>query len=91
MRCSSIVTAKADPDLLTKAWKRPCMAMGVDHKLHSLRHFHPSTLLRAGVHLKVVSTRLGHSSVAITGDIYSHASPGLDQGAANDFASAMGD
>ena len=65
--------------------------MGVDHKLHSLRHFHTSTLLRAGVHLKVVSTRLGHSSVAITGDIYSHVSPGLDQGAADDFAKAMGD
>jgi integrase len=40
--------------------------------------------------LKVVSTRLGHSSVAITGDIYSHVSPGLDKDAADDFARAMG-
>lgn len=63
--------------------------MGVDHKLHSVRHFHASTLLRAGVHLKVVSTRLRHSSVAITGDSYSHVSPGLDQDAADDFARAM--
>ncbi len=67
------------------------LATGVDHKLHSLRHFHASTLLRAGVHLKVVSTRLGHSSVAITGDIYSRVSPGLDQGAVDDFARAMSD
>ena len=78
-----------DADLFTKAWKRLCRAMGVDHKLHSLRHFHASTLLRAGVHLKGVSTRLGHSSVAITRDIFSHVSPVLDQSAADDFARAM--
>jgi integrase len=34
-------------------------------------------MLAAGIHPKVVSERLGHSTVAITLDIYSHVIPGL--------------
>jgi len=41
--------------------------------LHSLRHTHASELLDIGVSLPVVSARLGHSSVRVTADIYSHA------------------
>ena len=41
--------------------------------LHSLRHSHGSQLLSAGVPLPTVSKRLGHSSVAVTASIYSHA------------------
>ena len=40
--------------------------------LHALRHTHATNLLEAGTHPKVVSERLGHSSVAITLDVYSH-------------------
>jgi integrase len=46
--------------------------------LHSLRHTHASELLDAGVPLPVVSARLGHSSVRVTADIYSHAIHGQD-------------
>jgi len=35
-----------------------------------------------GVHPKIVSERLGHSSVSITLDIYSHVAPGLQAEAA---------
>ncbi len=42
---------------------------------HELRHSHASFLLAAGVHPKVVSERLGHSTVSITLDIYSHILP----------------
>ena len=38
---------------------------------HSLRHTNATMLARAGVHMKVISGRLGHSSIAIT-DIYAH-------------------
>ena len=49
---------------------------------HDLRHTHATLLLVASVHPKVVSERLGHYSVALTLDLYSHVIPGLDQEAA---------
>ena len=42
-------------------------------------------MLRQGVHPKVVSERLGHSSVAITLDTYSHVLPGIQAAAARCF------
>jgi integrase len=50
--------------------------------LHSLRHRHASDMLAQGVPLKVASERLGHSSIAVTADIYSHVDAALDRGAA---------
>jgi hypothetical protein len=43
-----------------------------DVGLHTLRHSTASTLIAAGEHIKVVQQMLGHSSYAITADIYSH-------------------
>jgi len=40
-------------------------------------------MLAAGVHPKIVSGALGHSTVAIALDIYSHVVPGLQEAAAN--------
>jgi integrase len=42
-------------------------------RLHDLRHTHATLALRAGIHPKVVSERLGHATVSITLDTYSHA------------------
>ena len=39
---------------------------------HGLRHQHASLLIAQGVELAIVSKRLGHSSIAITNDLYSH-------------------
>lgn len=44
-----------------------------DIHLHSLRHTNASILIASGVDIKTVSTRLGHSNVSTTGDIYAHA------------------
>ncbi len=52
-------------------------------RVYDLRHSCASLLLEAGVGLKVVSERLGHSSVALTGDTYAHVAPGLQQQAAD--------
>jgi len=41
-------------------------------RLYDLRHSHATLLLKAGVHAKVVSERLGHSPIALTLDVYSH-------------------
>lgn len=49
---------------------------------HDLRHGHASHLLRAGVPVKVVSERLGHSTTAFTMDVYSHLLPGMQEDAA---------
>lgn len=46
--------------------------------LHTLRHTHGSQLLAAGVPITDVSKRLGHTNVAITAAIYSHALVGSD-------------
>jgi len=38
-------------------------------------------MLKAGIHPKVVSERLGHANIAITLDTYSHVLPGLQEAA----------
>jgi len=48
---------------------------------HDLRHTFASLMLLAGVHVKVVSEMLGHSSVAFTLDVYSYVIPGLQEAA----------
>ncbi len=49
---------------------------------HGLRHTHASLLLAEGVHPKVVQERLGHSTISITLDTYSHTVPTLQEEAA---------
>ena len=58
-------------------------------RLHALRHGHATAALEAGVPLKVVSERLGHASIAITGDVYSHVRAAVDQAAALQVAAAI--
>ena len=54
-------------------------------RFHDMRHTHASLLLARGVHPKVVSERLGHASIAITLDTYSHVLPTLQDEAARDL------
>ena len=56
---------------------------------HDLRHTWATLALKAGVHPKVVSDRLGHSTISITLDIYSHVSPSLDADAASTVAAQI--
>lgn len=51
-------------------------------RLHDLRHTHATHLVMAGVNVKVVSERLGHSSVSFTLDTYGHVMPGQQAEAA---------
>jgi integrase len=55
-------------------------------RLHDLRHSYASAALEAGIGLKVVSERLGHASISVTGDIYSHVRAEVDQQAADQVA-----
>jgi len=51
-------------------------------RFHDLRHSHATHLLMAGVHPKIAQERLGHSSIGVTLDLYSHVLPGMQEGAA---------
>jgi integrase len=42
-------------------------------------------MLKAGTHPKIVQERLGHASIQITLDTYSHVAPGLQEAAADRF------
>jgi integrase len=53
-----------------------------DMTLHRLRHSHASHMLAANVHPKIVQERLGHSSIGVTIDIYSHLLPNMQSEAA---------
>ena len=84
--------APLDPFVLTDTWRHLVVKHGATGlRLHDLRHFHASILLRANKHPKVVSERLGHASIGITLDVYSHSIPALQAEAANDFAEIMRD
>ncbi len=52
---------------------------------HCLRHTHASLMLKAGADMKVVSVRLGHSSIRITYDLYSHLIPGVEDAILNQY------
>ncbi|WP_019420141.1 site-specific integrase [Paenibacillus sp. OSY-SE] len=48
-------------------------------RFHDLRHTHATLLLKAGIHPKIVQERLGHSSINVTLDTYSHVLPNLQE------------
>jgi integrase len=78
------------PVLFSQAFDRAVAVAGVPKiRLHDLRHTHATLALQAGVHPKVVSERLGHSTVAFTMDVYSHAIPAMQADAADLIARAV--
>lgn len=55
-------------------------------RLHDVQHSYATAALKAGVHPKIVSERLGHASVAFTLQTYSHVIEGMDEAAASEIA-----
>jgi integrase len=79
------------PDTLTCTFKRRSKAVGLPStSISGLRHAHATALLRAGAHPKVVQERLGHSSIAVTMDVYSSVLPGMQREAVDRLATMMG-
>ena len=58
-------------------------------RVHDLRHTHATLLLKQGVPAKVVSERLGHASIAITLDTYSHVLPDMQDTAADAMSTML--
>ena len=74
------------PDTVTHAWIKLVRRTGLKSiRLHDARHSHASLMLKQGVHPKIVQERLGHTSIQITLDTYSHVAPGLQEAAAIRF------
>ena len=74
------------PNTITRAWTMLAAKCGLKViRLHDARHTHASLMLKQGVHPKVVQERLGHSSIQMTIDTYSHVAPGIQEAAAMRF------
>ncbi len=78
------------PNTVTHAWIKLVRHNSLKPiRLHDARHTHASLMLKQGIHPKVVQERLGHSSIQITLDTYSHVAPGLQEAAAKRFDEAF--
>lgn len=78
------------PDRFTQMFDKHVRDSGLPRiRLHDLRHTHATLALAAGIHPKVVSERLGHSTVAFTMDVYSHAIPSMEAEAAETIANLV--
>lgn len=75
-----------DRSVVSHRFAKVLQRAGLPHvRFHDLRHTHATLLLKEGVHPKIVSERLGHASIGITIDTYSHVLPGLQEMAAERF------
>jgi integrase len=78
------------PNRFSEWFDRRIAAAGVPRiRFHDLRHTHASLALAAGVNPKVVSERLGHATISITMDTYSHVIPAIEEEAAERVARAV--
>lgn len=82
------------PLAVTTTWKRWQALLGRAKvpamPFHSARHSAATLLLSRGVHPKIVSEMLGHSTVAITLDVYSHVTPARRRGSWTNCFEAKG-
>jgi len=78
------------PNSVTHAFIKTVRRLGLHGvRFHDLRHTHATLMLKQGVHPKIVSERLGHSTIGITLDTYSHVTPGLQEAAALRFEQCL--
>jgi len=74
------------PNTVTRAWSILAARCGLKSiRLHDARHTHASLMLKQGVYPKIVQERLGHATISVTLDTYSHVAPGLQEAAATGF------
>ena len=78
------------PDTVSHAFLKMARRAGLNGiRFHDLRHTHATLMLQQGIHPKIVSERLGHSTVSLTLDTYSYVTPGLQQAAALRFEEGL--
>ncbi len=78
------------PDSVTHAFGKALKDAGLPHmRFHDLRHTHATILFKSGIDTKRVSDRLGHASISITLDTYTHILPGMREEVAQTFEEAL--
>ncbi len=79
--CTSVGTTICAHNLHNRSWKPllKAAALPLTTRFHDLRHTCATLLLTKGVHPKVVQELLGHSSISITLDTYSHVLPTMQE------------
>jgi len=78
------------PDTVSHTFADIIKESGPPHlRLHDLRYTHATMMMELGINPKVISERLGHASVVITLDLYSHVSPRLQEEAAEKFGEEL--
>ncbi|EYT50515.1 tyrosine-type recombinase/integrase [Brachybacterium muris] len=81
-----------DPRNLYRVVQVAATAAGLEHVgVHALRHTAATLMLEGGVNIKAVSALLGHSSVAITGDVYAHVTDDTARAAMATLGGALGE
>jgi integrase len=79
-----------NPEHFLREFVTRCDRYGVQRiALHDLRHTHATLALKEGIHPRIVQERLGHSTVSITLDIYSHVLPTMQEDAAAKIGAAV--
>lgn len=78
------------PDVATKRFGKLRDKVGVNCRLHDLRHYVATSLLTGGVPAKVVADRMGHKRTATTQDLYGHAIPAADRASAEMLERGLG-
>jgi integrase len=72
---------KLTRNYISKTFKKVIRNLKLDDNINfkSLRHYHATWLLTENIHPKIVQERLGHSSIRVTLDTYSHLIPSLQE------------
>ena len=79
-----------DPSTVSHTFNRIARKAGLPQmRFHDTKHAHANLMLWNGVQSNIVSERLGHSTIAVTIDLYSHVTPGLQDPAALRFEDAL--
>lgn len=78
---ASEIRPPLNPPNVTRAFKKALEKAKIrtSIRLYDLRHTTATLLLQAGINPKVVSERLGHSTIVLTLDVYSHVLPSMQQ------------
>ena len=88
---TGVGTPMSRADLVTRSFKPLLRHAGLPEiRFHDLRHTCATLLLSRGVHAKLVQELLGHATIAVTLDTYSHVLPGMDDALANTMDEALG-
>ena len=79
-----------EPNSFTRAWSRFLEKNGIRHlKLHGLRHTSATLLLKGGVDVKTISTRLGHADPTLVLTTYGHTLDSMSRNAADQIDSMI--